>query len=80
LPFSVTCGPPHGEEEMGDDILTTHFIPSAPLLMVAGGVIVLVIGALLLQKAARVHMREQRADRLRTQVGRVEARWNEAAM
>ena len=65
---------------MGEEILTTSFIPSAPLFMVAGGVVVLVIGALLLQKAARVHMREQRKDRLQTHVGRVEARWHEAAM
>ena len=66
---------------MGDEILTTtSFLPSAPLFLVAGGVMVLAIGALLLQKAARVHMREQRKDRLQTQVGRVEARWREAAM
>ena len=65
---------------MGEEILTTSFIPSAPLFLVAGGVLVLVIGALLLQKAARVHMREQRKDRLRTHVGRVEAQWHEAAM
>ena len=64
---------------MGEEILTTHFIPSAPLFMVAGGVVVLVIG-LLLQRAARVHMREQRKDRLQTHVGRVEAQWHEAAM
>jgi hypothetical protein len=64
---------------MGDEILTTSFLPSVPLFLMAGGVMVLVIGALLLQKATRVHMREQRQDRLRTQVGRVEARWHEAA-
>ena len=65
---------------MGEEILTTSLLPSAPLFLVAGGVMVLVIGALLLQKAARVHMREQRKDRLQTQVGRVEAQWHEAAM
>jgi hypothetical protein len=65
---------------MGEEILTTSFMPPAPLVIGAGVVIVLVIGVLLLQRAARVHMREQRADRLRTHVGRVESRWHGAAM
>ena len=65
---------------MGEEILATRFMPSAPLFIVAGGVIVLVIGALLLQRATRIHMREQRASCLRTHVGRVESRWHEAAM
>ena len=65
---------------MGEEILTTSFMPSLPLFIGAAGVIVLVIGALLLQRAARAHMREQRASRLRTHVGRVESRWHEAAM
>ena len=65
---------------MGEEILATRLMPSAPLFIVAGGVMFLVIGALLLQRAARVHMREQRASRLRTHVGRVESQWHEAAM
>jgi small neutral amino acid transporter SnatA (MarC family) len=62
------------------ETLFHSFLPSAPLFAIAGGLIVLVIGALLLQRAARAHWREQRRDRLRTHVGRVEAQWNEAAM
>jgi hypothetical protein len=65
---------------MGNEFLTTSFLPSAPLFLVAGGVMALAIGALLLQKAARIHLREQREDRLRTHVARAEARWHEATM
>ena len=53
--------------------------PSAPLLAGAGGLLVLVVGALLLQKAARAHLHEQRCEDLRSRVSRVEERWHEAA-
>ena len=60
--------------------LPVSFLPSAPLFAIAGGVLVLTIVAVLLQRAARVHLREGRIDRLRAHVGRAEARWHEAAM
>jgi hypothetical protein len=61
-------------------IVTTDFLPSALLLAVGAGAVVVAIGAMLLQRAARVHMQEQRCDDLHKHVGRVEARWHEAAM
>jgi hypothetical protein len=42
--------------------------------------VIVAIGALLLQKAARVHLQEQRCSELRKHVGRVEAQWHEATM
>jgi hypothetical protein len=63
-----------------DAILTTDLLPSAVLLAIAAGAIVIVVGALLLQKAARIHMHEQRCDQLRKRVARAEAHWHEAAM
>ena len=62
------------------ELLTASLLPSAPIFVVAGGVLVLVIGGVLLQKAARMTMSENRSEHLRTHVGRVEARWHEAAM
>jgi hypothetical protein len=61
-------------------IVTTDFLPSALLLTVGAGAVIVAIGALLLQKAARVHLQEQRCSELRKHVGRVEAQWHEATM
>lgn len=57
------------------------YLHSAMVIGVAGaGTIVAVVVALLLQKAARTHLQEQRADQLRKRVTHVEAQWREAAM
>jgi hypothetical protein len=63
-----------------DAIVPTAFFPSLTLLAAAAGTIVVAVGALLLQKAARTHLHEQRCDRLRKHVARAEAQWREAAM
>ena len=68
----------HGESIMGE-LLAAGLLPSAPIFAVAGGVVVLVIVGVLLQKAARMTMRENRCKQLRTHVGRVEAQWREEA-
>jgi hypothetical protein len=59
--------------------LPVCFLPTTTLFAIAGGVLVLAIVAVLLQRAALVHWREGRIDRLRAHVGRAEARWYEAA-
>jgi hypothetical protein len=63
-----------------DIIVPTALFPSLTLLAAAAGTIVVAVGALLLQKAARAHLHEQRCDRLRKDVARAEAQWREAAM
>jgi hypothetical protein len=60
--------------------LMTSFLPSPAILAVSGATVILVIGAVLLQRAARTHMHQQRCDELRQRVSRVDARWHEAAM
>ena len=54
-------------------------LPSVHVIAAACGSLVLVVGALLLQRAARASMHEHRRDNLRRRVSRVEARWREAA-
>ena len=55
-------------------------LPSVTVIAAAGGTLVAVIGALLLQRAARAAMYQQRCDDLRRRVSRGEAKWREAAM
>src|SRR6188472_3023100 len=76
-PSSVRVGRMGGNM---DAIVPTAFFPSLTLLAAAAGTIVVAVGALLLQKAARTHLHEQRCDRLRKHVARAEAQWHEAAM
>jgi hypothetical protein len=63
-----------------DAIVRTDVLPSAVMVLAVGGAIVLAIGVVLLQKAARIHRQEQRCDQLRKRVAQVEAQWREAAM
>ena len=63
-----------------DAIVRTDLLPSALHLAIAAGTIVIAVGALLLQKAARILKQEQRCNQLRKRVARVDARWHEATM
>jgi len=54
-------------------------LPSATVVASACGLLVVTVGALLLQRAARAHLHSQRCDELQKRVSRVEARWHEAA-
>lgn len=54
-------------------------LPSMTMMATACGSLVLIVGAVLLQRAARATMYEQRCDELRSRVSRGEAKWREAA-
>jgi hypothetical protein len=63
-----------------DAFATIGLLPSTMMLAVAGGTVVVAVLGLLLQKAARTHLQEQRCEQLRERVTRGEAQWHEAAM
>jgi hypothetical protein len=60
--------------------LLRDLIPSARLLGVGFGALLLVIGIALVQRAARTWAYQAREQRLRDRVRHIEARWFEARM
>ena len=64
---------------VGGILAVVELVRSRLTDLVAWAVLVVVV-ALLLQKATRSHLQEQRCTQLRKRVTRVEAQWREATM
>ena len=64
---------------MTEELLVRGFLPSTPAMAIGMGALAAVVGVLLVQRAARSWLYENRTQELRQRVSRAESRLREAS-